>query len=143
MRKGRLKTGEREETGGTGKKKDKERQRSAWTLGMIRFPISRAHKHKVIQKTKTEILKAAALENQSKMDLMPLPPKQETKSSENQLQLTKTKTQKNTVTALTAWRHLVLPMCHGLSQHARASVLKQQGAREGSPLPSSGDLMAP
>ena len=62
---------------------------------MIRFPISRAHKHKVIQKTKTEILKAAAPKNQSKMDLMPLPPKQETKSSENQLQLTKTKTQKN------------------------------------------------
>lgn len=114
MRNWRLKIGEREETGGTGKK-DKESERSAWTLGMIRFPISHAHKHKVTQKTKSEMLKAAALENQSKMDLMPLPPKQETKSSENQLQLTKTKIQKNTVTALTAWHHLVLPMCHGLA----------------------------
>lgn len=75
VRKGRLKTGEREETGGTGKKKDKERERGAWTLVMIRFPRSRAHKHKVIQKTKTEMLKAAALKNQSKMDLMHLPPK--------------------------------------------------------------------
>lgn len=74
VRKGRLKTGEREETGGTGKKKDKERERCR-TLVMIRFPRSRAHKHKVIQKTKTEMLKAAVLKNQSKMDLMHLPPK--------------------------------------------------------------------
>ena len=92
--------------------------------GHDQIPKIPCHKDKVIQKTKTEMLKAAALKNQSKMDLMHLPPKQETKSSEDQLQPTKTKMRKNTVTALTAWRHLVLPMCRGLAspESARRSI---------------------